>query len=129
MSRSKNTYPGSQKMFSSSYRHFVVRQANVRALGAGKVADARQLQATEAHLADTVGAPDGGLVPSCDCCGPIDARGWQIDMTDGVRTFTCKACGERCHEEEGACWVLGTGEPHDSLACSEEAWVRFHAET
>lgn len=128
MSRSKNTYPGSQKMFSSSYRHFVVHEHNVRALGAGKVADGRRLQATEAHLDDTVRAPDAGSFCSLGCCGMINHRGEEVlddvsDVNDEDEHYDCKGCGKRLwYDGVSARLVNGLAE-HEENECAAIAWT------
>lgn len=121
MSRSRNTYPHSQKMFSSSRLHKNVALDRIARLGAPTVSTARRVQATEAHLDDTVRAEDGGRVYSCDCCGPTA----DFSPEAHAGAFDCPGCGLRCWQwmTDRApyleTFVVATGELHDFEGCME----------
>jgi hypothetical protein len=106
MTRSRNTYPNSQRMFSSARLRKNVALTNVRHFGTGRIRDARRLQAANDRLRD--GASEGMTAANSHTCWGCGERFFDDDLDHDMETciegglyaFLCGLEGEADASEE-----------------------------
>lgn len=134
MSRSANSRRGKKPQLRTRPVPYGEEQHRRVLAGQPTASAARRVQATEAHLDDTVRAPDGGHFCRHGCCGMIDARGSHVDIdverdialeraVTGV--MACPGCGKEVYPWGGS-WLfvleVEDDASHDWAAC----WVGHH---